>query len=197
MEVECSEPSPSLPTTPGDGLKPVRGAREMPPGTLRRSILMGISRKKLVIAGAGVILLMFASFVPQGLLDQTARPAFCNLCHPMNDQYAAWLLTGVHRGIRCVDCHLPNDNPVNHLVWKGIDGTKDVVSFFSGVYPDRITATNHAKRVIGDNCARCHGEMVSRINTDGMNCWSCHRRMDHNVRDFGFSDITAANRREP
>ena len=156
-----------------------------------------ITRKRISIAAAGLLALGVVSFAPHGLMDQTARPAFCNLCHPMNDQYTAWLLTGVHRGIRCVDCHLPNDNPVNHLVWKGIDGTKDVVSFFSGVYPDHITATNHAKRVIQENCVRCHGEMVSRITTDTMRCWSCHRRMDHTVRDFGFSDIITDNRREP
>ena len=85
----------------------------------------------------------------------------------MHEEYEVWFLTGVHRGIKCVDCHLPNNNEVNHLIWKGIDGTKDVVSFFSGVYPDHITATGHAKKVIKANCMRCHNEMVSRISTDG------------------------------
>ena len=77
---------------------------------------------------------------------------------------------------------------MNHLVWKGIDGTKDVVSFFSGVYPDYITATGHAKKVIKANCIRCHNEMVSRISTDGRDCWSCHRRVNHKLNEFSYAE---------
>ena len=74
------------------------------------------------------------------------------------------------------------------LLWKGIDGTKDVVYFFSGAYPDSITSTGHAKTVIQQNCIRCHNEMVSRISTDGRDCWSCHRRVQHNLNEFSFRE---------
>ena len=151
--------------------------------------MIQMTLKKYAIGASALVLLAIIAFVPHGLLDQTSKPAFCNACHPMHEQYEVWFLTGVHRNIKCVDCHLPNNNEVNHLIWKGIDGTKDAVSFFSGVYPDYITATAHAKRVIKANCVRCHGEMVSRISTDGQNCWSCHRRINHKLNDFSYSDI--------
>jgi cytochrome c nitrite reductase small subunit len=100
----------------------------------------------------------------------------------MDYQYDAWLKTGLHRSIKCVDCHLPNNNPVNHFVWKGIDGMKDVIYFYGRLYGDDIRASSHAVGVINDNCIRCHGEMVSRMSTgDGITCWSCHRRVNHRV----------------
>ena len=146
-------------------------------------------RKKLIIGAAGLAILVAVVFGPHGIVYQTSRPAFCDACHPMRGEYEVWFLTGVHRSITCVDCHLPNNNTASHLVWKGIDGTKDVVSFFSGIYPDHITATGHAKKVINANCVRCHNEMVSRINTEGRDCWSCHRRMNHQLNEFSYSDF--------
>jgi cytochrome c nitrite reductase small subunit len=150
---------------------------------------MQMTWKKYLIGAAGLIVLTIIAFIPYGVLYQTSRPAFCNICHPMHEEHDVWFLTGVHRSIKCVDCHLPNNNEITHIVWKGIDGTKDLVSFYSGVYPDRITATDHAKRVIKANCVRCHGEMVSRINNEGRDCWSCHRRINHRLNEYSYSDI--------
>ena len=150
--------------------------------------MIQMTLKKYLIGAGALLLLAVIAFVPYGILDQTSKPAFCNLCHTMHAEYEVWFLTGLHRNIRCVDCHLPNNNEANHLVWKGIDGTKDVVSFVSGVYPDHIMATDHAKHVIKQNCIRCHSEMVSRINTDGRDCWSCHRRVNHTLNEFSYRE---------
>jgi cytochrome c nitrite reductase small subunit len=150
--------------------------------------MIQMTLKKYLLGGAGLVLLAVITFIPHGILFQSSQPAFCNLCHPMHEQYKVWLLTGVHRNIKCVDCHLPNNNEINHLIWKGIDGTKDLVSFLSGSYPDYITATSHAKKVIQANCVRCHADMVSRINTDDRNCWSCHRRINHRLNEFSVTD---------
>src|SRR4030067_1818046 len=105
---------------------------------------LSFTRKKIIIA-ALIIILIIITFSPYGLVEQTSKPGFCNTCHVMRDHYEVWFLTGVHRSITCVDCHLPNNNKVNHLIWKGIDGTKDVVSFFSGMYSDYMTATGPSK----------------------------------------------------
>ena len=150
---------------------------------------MHITDKKYIIAAVGLLVVLVLLFGPYGLVSQTSKPAFCNACHVMHGEYENWIRTGVHRRISCVDCHLPNDNKINYLVWKGIDGTKDIVSFFNGIYPDYITASFHSKRVIKQNCIRCHGEIVSRINTGGMDCWSCHRRMNHKLYDYSYSSI--------
>ena len=138
----------------------------------------------------GLILIMIISgtamFIPGGILDITSTSEFCGLCHVMKGEYETWFLTGVHRNIKCVDCHVPNDCAVNHFIWKGIDGTKDVLFFYSRMFSDRITATGHAKKVIRKNCVRCHGAMVSRINVEERECWSCHRRINHKFADFSY-----------
>jgi cytochrome c nitrite reductase small subunit len=150
---------------------------------------MNNAGKKILIAAIGITILLVLLFGPYGLVYQTSKPSFCNTCHVMRDEYESWFLTGVHRSIACVDCHLPNNNPINHLVWKGIDGTKDALSFFNGIYPDYIRSTGHAKKVIKQNCIRCHNEMVSRIDTTTMDCWACHRKINHKVNEFSYSDI--------
>jgi cytochrome c nitrite reductase small subunit len=87
-----------------------------------------------------------------------------------------------------VDCHLPNDNLINHLIWKGIDGTKDVVSFYGRLYPDLIKISEHGKKTVKENCIRCHDEMVSRMKVEGKDCWTCHRQTTHTYPGRGIGD---------
>jgi cytochrome c nitrite reductase small subunit len=77
----------------------------------------------LITSASGLVIFLVLFFGPPGLYELSSSPEFCNTCHVMNDQYEAWFMTGVHRPLKCVDCHLPHNNPVNHLVWKGISGT--------------------------------------------------------------------------
>jgi cytochrome c nitrite reductase small subunit len=114
----------------------------------------------------------------------TASPQFCNMCHVMNEQYETWFMTGVHRTIKCVDCHLPNDQIINHFIWKGIDGTKDLIFFHTGLFEEPIEISNRNKKFIKANCIRCHDGVVSMIETDGQECWSCHRRINHKAAIF-------------
>jgi cytochrome c nitrite reductase small subunit len=135
----------------------------------KRTVLLII----LLLAVAGLVSLPV-------IVKATSSPEFCNSCHVMNSQYEHWRLTGLHRSIKCVDCHLPNNNIVNHLVWKAIDGTKDVVLFYTGLFdPSNIEARPHTIRTVQKNCNRCHADMVSLMNNENRNCWSCHRRSNH------------------
>ncbi len=129
----------------------------------------------LVLAGAGLV----AAVATPKILALTSTPGFCNSCHVMNDQYETWFKTGVHRTIKCIDCHLPNDNILRHLVWKGIDGAKDLVYFHTAAYAEPIDISVHGKGFIKANCIRCHQGIVSMIASDGRDCWSCHRRITH------------------
>lgn len=129
----------------------------------------------------GALLGLFAAFGPPQLLHKSETPEFCAGCHVMLPQYEAWFHSGAHKRIKCIDCHLPNNNIAGHYLWKGIDGLKDIVYFYSGLVPEEIHASAHARRVIKANCKRCHQEMVSRINTDGRNCWDCHKRLVHKM----------------
>ncbi|MBA3028347.1 MAG: cytochrome c nitrite reductase small subunit [Desulfobacteraceae bacterium] len=136
-----------------------------------------------VLAGLGIL----AAVATPKLLSLTSTPQFCNSCHVMNEEYETWFMTGIHRTIQCIDCHLPNDNILNHLIWKGIDGTRDVVYFHTATYAEPIEISERGKGFIKANCIRCHEGIVSRIATDDQDCWSCHRRINHKAAIFNSS----------
>jgi cytochrome c nitrite reductase small subunit len=134
----------------------------------------------LSISLAGLAALAFLLVGPPQLLAISESPAFCASCHVMEEQHTSWSHAGAHRRIRCVDCHLPNGNPLVHYVWKSIDGMKDVVSFHSGMVPERITLSSHGAKVVQSNCIRCHAEAVSQMDATRQ-CWGCHRQLRHRL----------------
>jgi cytochrome c nitrite reductase small subunit len=141
------------------------------------------TRKKwLLIAGLLAFAVMalgaFVNFGPPGLYAKSGTPEFCAQCHVMEAQYESWFHNGGHRRLKCIDCHLPNDNLPRHLAWKGIEGMWDSYVFYSGSVPDRIKLSDHGAAILQENCRRCHAETVARINED-RNCWQCHRRLSH------------------
>jgi cytochrome c nitrite reductase small subunit len=130
-------------------------------------------------AAAGVALVsIFFMLGPPGLLARSETPLFCGSCHVMEDEFEAWFHAGAHRGVKCVDCHLPNENMALHYTWKSIDGLKDVIVFYSGMVPERINITAHGREVVRANCIRCHQGRVEMINQERL-CWECHRRLSH------------------
>jgi len=124
------------------------------------------------------LLLIVAIFSPK-LLAKTNSSEFCAKCHVMQEQYIALMKGGTHNSLKCVDCHLPNDSKAKFYLWKGIDGTKDVVHFYSGSVSERIVISAHGKKTIQENCTRCHEGMVSKINVSDRKCWDCHKRTSH------------------
>jgi cytochrome c nitrite reductase small subunit len=144
---------------------------------------MSLSKRKilfsvLIAAAIAVVGGIFVAFGPPGLYAKSESPEFCASCHVMEPQYEAWSHAGAHRRIKCVDCHLPNDNVVQHLTWKGIDGLKDFMAFHTGRVSDQIQISDRGAKVVQANCQRCHAELISRINED-RRCWDCHRRLSH------------------
>ena len=140
-----------------------------------RRRLFQIAGVVLVVAVAAVA---FVSFGPPGLYARSGTPEFCGQCHVMEFEYENWFHTAGHRRVKCTECHLPNDNPMNHLTWKGIDGMWDVYVFYSGRVPDTISLSTHGAAILNENCRRCHAETVANIKED-RNCWQCHRRLSH------------------
>ncbi|MEW6429461.1 MAG: cytochrome c nitrite reductase small subunit [Thermodesulfobacteriota bacterium] len=130
-----------------------------------------------VVATAGLASIFVAVGPPQ-LLARSESPLFCAGCHVMESEYQAWSHAGAHRREMCVDCHLPNDNTLLHYTWKSIDGLKDVAVFYSGRVPERITISEHGRKVVQQNCLRCHETTVMHIDRERI-CWDCHRRVSH------------------
>jgi cytochrome c nitrite reductase small subunit len=121
---------------------------------------------------------LFVMLGPPRLLARSESPEFCASCHVMEAEFEAWFHEGAHRRIRCVDCHLPQDNTALHYTWKTIDGMKDVYVFYSGRVPETIRLSEHGRKVMKANCVRCHAATVERISID-RDCWECHRRLSH------------------
>ncbi|TAL35190.1 MAG: cytochrome c nitrite reductase small subunit [Spirochaetes bacterium] len=141
-------------------------------------------KTRIYLGGTLFAVLLVAAALP-AVMKKTSTTEYCASCHVMLPRYEDWFYTGKHTMIRCVDCHLPNDSFLNHYVWKGLDGMKDVVYFYTGIVPEMIHITVHGKKTIQANCVRCHEEMVSRINADAMRCWDCHRSFYHNrINEF-------------
>lgn len=141
------------------------------------------TEQRLKIAGflvvCGALFGLFLLLGPPHLLAKSESPDFCASCHVMEAQHTAFMHNGAHRRLKCVDCHLPNENLAAHYIWKSIDGMKDVVVFNSGKVPERITISAHGAAVLKANCIRCHETLVSQMDKS-RNCWSCHRRITHN-----------------
>ncbi len=138
--------------------------------------------KYVFFIGVTLIIIVFISLAAFGFLDKTSQPSFCGKCHVMQDQYTTWIKGGLHNNIKCIDCHIPNDTKVNFYIWKGIDGTKDLLIFHMGIVPEMIKISSHGKRVIQSNCIRCHEGMVSKmLNIEDRNCWDCHKRVSHKL----------------
>ena len=131
-----------------------------------------------LVGSAAILAAAFLLIGPPKMLAKSDSPGFCAGCHVMETQYTAFMHSGAHRGNRCVDCHLPNENLAAHYIWKSIDGMKDAIFFYSGHVPERIKLSGHGAKVLQANCIRCHEELVSPINTE-QKCWNCHRSLTH------------------
>jgi cytochrome c nitrite reductase small subunit len=132
----------------------------------------------ILILIAGAAFGIFLSFGPPQLIAKTETPIFCSSCHVMQSQFEAWFNVGMHRTIRCVDCHLPHENIPVYYFWKSIDGAKDAIVFYSGRTPEHITISTRGKNHIQGNCLRCHFERVAMIDQE-RHCWECHRFLQH------------------
>jgi len=140
----------------------------------RKKILLYVLAVIVLGAGAGG----FVAFGPPGLYAKSESPEFCGSCHVLQPEYEAWFHSGAHQRVKCIDCHLPNNNLANHLLWKTVDGVKDTIKFHTGQVSEIIRISDHGAQVVADNCRRCHTELVSRVNID-RRCWDCHRSLPH------------------
>jgi cytochrome c nitrite reductase small subunit len=138
----------------------------------------GLMRICGVVALVLIAVGLYVSFGPPGLYAKSGSPEFCAQCHVMEAEYENWFHNGGHRRSKCIDCHLPNDNMMRHLTWKGYVGMWDAYVFYSGRVPETIELSASGAVLLQENCRRCHEETVAKINED-RNCWQCHRRLSH------------------
>lgn len=117
-------------------------------------------------------------------------PQTCINCHIMTDAYASWQ-RGSHGHVAvCIDCHVPHDNPVAKLAFKGTDGMKHSAVFTMGTAGQVLRLSAPARPVVQANCARCHENQLSMIRLAGPDerqCWDCHNNIHGRVRSLSAS----------
>jgi cytochrome c nitrite reductase small subunit len=116
------------------------------------------------------------------------NPTTCNNCHVMDAVYESWFHAGHKPWAECNDCHTPHAFLPKYLV-KAQSGYHHVTAFIFGPIPDAIRAKTSSRRVIQENCIRCHSETVSMIGeasatneTTERFCFECHRAIAHGER---------------
>lgn len=140
-------------------------------------------RKYLTLAAAFALVFAsaacYAVFMPGGLYEYSESVEFCAKCHLHEGHLKDFNHAAAHRTKKCVDCHLPNNNKIEHLFWKSVDGNKDLFLFFTGNFSDTPGLSAHGKKVVRENCARCHSETVFKLDMAGRDCVDCHRTVRH------------------
>ncbi len=134
----------------------------------------------------GVLLLTFVggmiAMTGAGLaMKKSDQAAFCASCHVMSE--AAWThKTSVHAKLDCNECHAPA-NLAEKIPFKTAAGLHDISVNTFGRVADVIHANKDSKRVVQENCRRCH---VSTVQNVAMNakeyCTDCHRAVPHNKK---------------
>jgi len=131
----------------------------------------------IMILGLGMYVTDFTAYLGND-------PATCNNCHVMDAVYEGWFHAGHQEWATCGDCHTPHALIPKYTV-KALSGIRHVSAFTLGEIPGAIRAKPSSKKVVQDNCVRCHAEMVSVIMEGPQEfdryCYDCHRSTAHGV----------------
>ncbi|MDD4602437.1 MAG: cytochrome c nitrite reductase small subunit [Bacteroidales bacterium] len=130
---------------------------------------------------------VYISRAPSYLSDD---PNTCINCHVMNPQYANWAHSAHRRITNCNDCHVPHNNIFSKYLFKAQDGMRHATIFTLRNEPQVIFIREEGKRVVQQNCIRCHEQTVGKtfmmsVQPNYHNyllerqCLNCHRETPH------------------
>jgi len=144
--------------------------------------------KKWILIGLP-ILVGFTIFITYQF-ERTSTNQYCGFtCHIMTPYYET-SFHNVHREenqVNCRDCHIPHDNLIETIAYKGYSGARD---YYKNTFdpPDALQTKPWSQAIIQENCTRCHQTVVERVNmTDGKRCFECHRGVPHTSGTQTFS----------
>ncbi|MBL8963574.1 MAG: cytochrome c nitrite reductase small subunit [Phycisphaerae bacterium] len=117
-------------------------------------------------------------------------PRACVNCHVMRDHYDGWQKASHHAVATCNDCHVPQDI-IGKYFTKADHGWRHSRGFTLNDFHEPIQIKESSRRVVLDNCVRCHQGMVDGIShaavpgsagVEAIDCIRCHARVAHGPR---------------
>ena len=133
----------------------------------------------------GILALLISAGVGLYVTDFTAylgnNPTTCNNCHVMDAVYEGWFHSGHKNWTTCSECHTPHALIPKYYI-KALSGYHHVTAFVFGDIPEAIRAKESSRKIVQDNCIRCHQETVSNIDISERYCFDCHRSVAHGER---------------
>ena len=145
-------------------------------------VLMLVGLVLLTLIGVGLYVTDFTAYMGN-------NPTTCNNCHVMDAVYESWYHAGHKLWANCNDCHTPHALIPKYIV-KAQSGYHHVTAFISGSIPTAIRAKLSSKKVVQENCIRCHTETVSAMLDSVMEfdryCVDCHRTVAHGERGISL-----------
>ena len=141
-------------------------------------------RISLALALGSLFGVGFFTFIyAKGAAYLTNNPEACANCHVMQEQYAAWM-KGSHGHVAvCNDCHTPSGFLPKYFT-KAQNGFFHSLAFTTGWFPDHIQIHGRNYEVTRAACSKCHGDIVSGIQStrghqSSVDCIQCHNQVGH------------------
>ncbi|RUT73262.1 cytochrome c nitrite reductase small subunit [Ancylomarina longa] len=143
-----------------------------------------------VVLGIFVGLGCYVLYLSKAASYLSDNPKTCVNCHIMAPQYATWNHSSHREVATCNDCHVPHNNVFNKYYFKAKDGLRHASIFAMRKEPEVIFILEAGKKVVHNNCIRCHNQLLSdpklaakvpnnAHNTQDRVCWECHREVPH------------------
>jgi len=108
----------------------------------------------------------------------------CANCHIMRDHYDGWQKASHHTVATCNDCHVPKGLIPKYWT-KAENGYHHSKAFTLQNFHEPILAQPKSRRIVQNNCIRCHGDLVRQMLAkprpadEPFRCARCHDRVGH------------------
>ncbi len=136
----------------------------------------------LAVIGVGLYVTDFTAYLGN-------NPTTCNNCHVMDAVYESWYHGAHKQWANCSDCHTPHALIPKYWV-KAVSGYHHVTAFMMGDIPPAIRAKESSRKVVQENCIRCHESTVSVMfeSPQALDryCFDCHRDVAHGERGISL-----------
>ncbi|MDR0563328.1 MAG: cytochrome c nitrite reductase small subunit [Azoarcus sp.] len=162
-----------------------------------KNILQALPTKLIVplflLGGVAIGLGIYSMYAGRVFSYLGNDSAACVNCHIMSVPYQAWSRSSHGNWTTCKDCHIPQGNRLAGMIFEAQDGLYHATQFAMRKEPEAVRPRDVSKKVIQENCVRCHTQLTTEFVKAGKAqtadilhgnqkaCWDCHRNVPHTM----------------